>query len=1256
MKIRIAGLGLRLVAAVAALLGITYRAACADLPAAWDSLLANRPLAARAEFEKFLRAPNPRVAGEARRGLGMVARFLGQPETETQWNFDAFTQDHDTLAFLAPANRRYRFERSWWGHTLAAGYAVDKSMGAHPPLLTATLAAELALRLANDGDLQGAAKLEARLGLVRRWWAIGPFANISGSGFDQVYPPETAVQLDSAYRGKNGNTVRWFPLTTTPPTTWIFNQYHLPFPNAVLYFAAQIESPDAQQAWVSFGASGSFKVWVNDRLVLADKVFRNTGEDAFAQPVALHRGPNRILVKLGNDSRYSNFQLRLLDAGGRGLADFKETDPRGAYAHDTGVVADLQNSPNLARALDYLRARLEKNPGDADAALLRMDVFNVNEMTDSAEVWGLRQLALHPRSALWLSLLSESMTRSGQVTRSQAYLKSAYRNSPYCYAGWMQELTRLSKSAGPEMVLDFLAKSPPEFRQSQTALWASIVKLGELGRKADALNQLAELERVPEFDVVTAALLAGVYKAQGRKDDALQIWKKFTDFRHTDGDAYREAANLDIGAGEVAQASAWLRTGSEFSPDNPNLPITLANLEMQNKQYDAAQKDLDHAEALAPTHPAVLGLKANLLFLRGRRQEARSTLLQSIDYNYNDFDAWDKLLEIDGQPTFESLAPLPSVDSLLQASRGWEGLQQERGALVAYLHDVFFYPSRAVRTRTFLVAHLTTAKAVDNWKEYDIPYNATYQSVNVVAAHTRKASGEEIDAEVRGTDVVFKSLEPGDAVVLEWTDQDDYDGDMARQCWGRFQFRLSLPTFFSRLRLYTAGRDTIGYHIRGADIRFTAGESSGVKMRSFARGPYLVSPKDWYLPINDSTAPDVLYSTFSNWGQIADWYADITEDKSAPVPIVQRLADSLFRGAGDDAEKVRRVQRFVASVISYSSLPFRQSGWIPQPAQEVLASRLGDCKDKSALAKSLLALAGIPSHLVLVATRDEFDTRPGPIGPHFNHCLLAYTLQGRERYLELTDPYLYYTRLAKDDQGATALVIRRGNRTLMRLPVDGPDDRTSVRTVQCVLDDSGNAAIATHSVRTGLFARSIRSGYRFLSPEEQKTELRRSLLDDYTDVDVDSVHFGDLDAVTDSVQYVYGFTARQTVAASGATRIFRLFLPDKVSSQEIPDDARHAEGLDLYQASYSIGRFDQTGRIVYPKRWKLLDVPAPLHVRGPGGEYSLVFKVKGNTVSYRRQAVFRAGEPIPATQAKAARDFLTRIARADDVQLVFRSR
>src|SRR5439155_13505559 len=57
-----------------------------------------------------------------------------------------------------------------------------------------------------------AARRWSAMGFVTKWQVIGPFDNVSLSGFDKPLPPERQIDLKKPYVGKDGQPLRWHPL------------------------------------------------------------------------------------------------------------------------------------------------------------------------------------------------------------------------------------------------------------------------------------------------------------------------------------------------------------------------------------------------------------------------------------------------------------------------------------------------------------------------------------------------------------------------------------------------------------------------------------------------------------------------------------------------------------------------------------------------------------------------------------------------------------------------------------------------------------------------------------------------------------------------------------------------------------------------------------------------------------------------------------------------------------------------------------
>jgi len=148
---------------------------------------------------------------------------------------------------------------------------------------------------------------------VNRWYLIGPFERKHGDAWLSPDPPEQAVILDAAYRGKDGRLLKWeyvdsasYPLV--PPQ---------PAEEAVYYGYTELMVDKEQDLTIWVGANDDAQLWLNDRLVwrgrsVAKALFYREVNDTdiphgrdynFSEGkrvVHVRQGRNKLFFKLSN--------------------------------------------------------------------------------------------------------------------------------------------------------------------------------------------------------------------------------------------------------------------------------------------------------------------------------------------------------------------------------------------------------------------------------------------------------------------------------------------------------------------------------------------------------------------------------------------------------------------------------------------------------------------------------------------------------------------------------------------------------------------------------------------------------------------------------------------------------------------------------------------------------------------------------------------------------------------------------------------
>jgi len=1231
------------------------------LDSAWTLLLDNKPLEAREIFRKVTGDKNPRISAQAYRGLGVVETFLGNKSISSLCFIDAFRSDKDLLRFSTRPDF-YLSESIYKNPEYKKRDEVLLKLAASNGLFNGWYQDALLQRYLSEGELKKAQKMCRRMGVITDWHFIGPFENISNCGLAKKYAPEIQKDYSKEYEGKNGNSVKWHKLQMLTPNGWIFIKNHGTEENAVYYFNCTINSPQTQEVILSFGASGAFEVFLNRNTVLLDSVFRNTGIDSYLQKVKLNKGHNDLLVKIGHEkvysgsslSGYSNFMLRFLDKSYNPLTNIETLSKSSSYKTDSTLYKNLAPSPVLDSISNVLKEILKEDSTNFDALFSLIALYNIYERTNEAQLVVQQYLKRYPNSSILHSFLAESLGRAQKSTEYEIAMKRAFDLCKLNRSAWERQLRFELAKGNPRSIIDFLGSSPKIFSKTPQASVAYLIAAILQKNSSAILSRMTELENNYKDNPEVMNRLISLYVSQGNLQKASYLLSNYTSVYHTDTDAFMQLAQLEIKQGNIKKGIETFLKAIKYNPSAPAPYLQLSNLYYNQKKYPEALLWADKCLEIIPASSLVLNLKGNILASLNRKEDAIRTFLQTVKYTSDDFTAWESIRELRKQKSFEEMTPLPDVDSLINVSAQWLKTVPEKAALISCIEDVYLYPSRCSASRVFFVMHLPNQDQIDIWKEYQIPFNPTYQQLNIERAISRKKDGSEVSADYQANYVVFKSLEPGDCIILEYNLKDYYEGAMAGKVYGKQEFYRGLPSFDTRIRLVAPCDDTIPFKVIGDSIKVETTMDQDYRITTISSRPFASDNTESFCPGDHPSFPKVFYSNLSDWGQISDWYYELSRHKQNQTIELKSLADSLFKNTAGDWEKAVKIHEFITRNINYSFVPFRQSGWVPQAAKDVLATRIGDCKDMASLGKCLMDIAGIKSWLVLVNTGIHHFTEHAFIGPNFDHCILQFETGGKTTYVDFTDRNTAIGRLPSADQGAMALVIKPGNRDITVLPIDTPEKRLIHRDITMQLDSNGTLKQTMKTTRRGIFASQLRSVYRFQNENERKTDLHRAISSEHPDVTIDTMFFDNLESVIDSVGFTYSITARNAANVSGSTIIYSLKMPDILGSGYYPVEQNRKNPVDISSSFIGIVKLESDAELSVPENWKLIDEPRDVAIKTENMDYSLRFELeKGKIRVFRRltcnyNRIFANDEFVPEQNA------LMQAAKSDDVKLIFK--
>ena len=162
------------------------------------------------------------------------------------------------------------------------------------------------IRFTEDPTKDG---IPAKWMYVQDWYVIGPFPNPNRVNIRRKFPPESVVDLDATYVGKDGKTVKWEFMqakNSNPAETWRndLKPEVVPFTAeeyGIWYAYAEVFSDVACDRWIAVGSDDRSDLWVNDVPVWgSSNKLKQWRVDEGYRRIRLNKGRNRILARVEN--------------------------------------------------------------------------------------------------------------------------------------------------------------------------------------------------------------------------------------------------------------------------------------------------------------------------------------------------------------------------------------------------------------------------------------------------------------------------------------------------------------------------------------------------------------------------------------------------------------------------------------------------------------------------------------------------------------------------------------------------------------------------------------------------------------------------------------------------------------------------------------------------------------------------------------------------------------------------------------------
>jgi transglutaminase-like putative cysteine protease/tetratricopeptide (TPR) repeat protein len=383
---------------------------------------------------------------------------------------------------------------------------------------------------------------------------------------------------------------------------------------------------------------------------------------------------------------------------------------------------------------------------------------------------------------------------------------------------------------------------------------------------------------------------------------------------------------------------------------------------------------------------------------------------------------------------------------------------------------------------------------------------------------------------------------------------------------------------------------------------------------------------------DEQTSPDVQLTTFTNWDQVARWYAKLQGERMTVDDSVRKKADELTKGADTPAEKARRLYDFVARNVRYVSISLGIGRYQPHSAADVLQNGYGDCKDKHTLFSALLRAEGIQSYPVLIDSSRQLDVDvPSPA--QFDHVITAARLGAGTAltWLDTTPevtPFGLILYQLRDKEAVLASDDSEGG--LRRTPADSPIKTFMRFTLDGKFGDFGALDATLEVTAQGDRDWPMRSSFRRFSQSQWKDFVKALSASWGLPGDVDDVQLDPIEDTSKPFHLKYHLHQDQYFVVPSASVNFRPIPP--LGMPAIRASEKNTEPLKIGPA----GEMDYRVRLQFPSNYTVR-TPTPVKMSRDYGDYSSTYSLhvskNGGVLEGERKLVIQVNEVAAARRA-----------------------
>lgn len=1059
---------------------------------------------------------------------------------------------------------------------------------------------------------------------IRDWQFCGPFENMNNSGIDIAYEAESTPQSTTDFNANSNGFINWFTPKKSDPEAYRFYVNQHEFGYGVNYAQTFVNSPEEQRVQIRIGNSAKFKVWLNDVEILENNLDVETDMDAHTVEVTLPKGNNRLLIKNADGNGYSYFSARITDKLGVSLKNLEYNSTYTAY--NSSSKEELNPKPVTHYVEQFLLDKKKENPNNFfyDYCLARYYLRNGNYPEAQHVIAPIYEA--YPKSSILRKLLIETYIDEGDESAINDIKKNLEQNDSEYY------LQLMYKTQENDALQRMTAKELEEF--SKRFQKASDLKLMhyvlDITVEAKKMDQISVKNKLDEFiDYCTKEeyiymipTYANFYSLLYNDDDkTLKILEKVNN-KYMEYSSMYKLASIYKKKGQSAKANQLYLELHKNLPTDNTIILSIARHYLSTENYNKALEFINKGLDNFPYSFVFLELKGDVYMQQNMKNEALKNYQKALTYNSQDSQLRTKISTITEDEGYVKKLKTQDIYDYIKTHRK-EPKENNYGYSILLDESVteLYKEGGSIAQYTFAY-HISSENGVEIFKEYNLGLSGYY---NILKSEIVKANGKIIPADKSGSNLVFEGLEVGDVVYINYEIRFSASGRFYKDFVDYYQFEAFVPTTKTIYKIIVPNELNIQYEMRNGacDLDYKEEKDHKIYTWSLDNSEGLSMVED-LMPQEYDVAKYLHISTIESWNDISNWYSDLVRSQITSNSTVDETFEAIFPNGYknlSDEEKAKAIYYYIMENINYSSVSFRQSGFIPQKPSKTIKTKLGDCKDVSTLFVTLAQKAELDANLVLVLTSDNGINALRLPSQNFNHCIVKTRLDNKDVFLELTDKYTPFKALPHEIINSTALEIpynKSEDKTFDLFHINTPERSLDILKNHITINIEDNN-VQKLNVKVSLNG-YVNSYYARIFEEPNYTVVKEQIFEDFktklsTDFVLDSVYEISYSKRQSNIEYTSDIVLKEKINKIGKTRIYQapklsqLFTTYVIREEkrDFPINYLFYENIDQYETHYDI---------YINKNEVFTDIPEDLTVSYKGHRFSLKYKlVKDNHLS-----------------------------------------